>query len=107
VHIGHDVVVGRNCLFAAQVAIAGATTLGDGVILWGQVGISKTLTIGDNVVVMAQSGVGHNLEENKAYFGSPAGDAKFMQRQLVWYKRIPELWEKVKRLESAKERNSL
>ncbi len=46
VHIGHDTVVGKNCLFAAQVAIAGATTIEDEVILWGQVGVSKTLTIG-------------------------------------------------------------
>ena len=39
VHIGHDVVIGKNCLFAAQVAIAGGTTLKDGVTLWGQVGV--------------------------------------------------------------------
>ncbi len=46
VHIGHDTTVGRNCLFAAQVGIAGATTIEDEVILWGQVGVSKTLTVG-------------------------------------------------------------
>ena len=45
VHIGHDVVVGKNCLFAAQVGIAGATTVEDGVILWGQVGVNKTINI--------------------------------------------------------------
>src|SRR6188508_3676036 len=58
VHIGHDTVVGKNCLFAAQVAIAGATNIEDGVILWGQVGVSKTLTIGRNAEIFAQSGVG-------------------------------------------------
>ena len=42
VHIGHDVTVGKNCLFAAQVGIAGGTTIEDGVVLWGQVGVSKT-----------------------------------------------------------------
>ena len=57
VHIGHDVVVGKNCLFAAQVGIAGATVIEDGVILWGQVAVNKTLTIGANAVVMAKSGV--------------------------------------------------
>ncbi|HYJ64664.1 MAG TPA: LpxD N-terminal domain-containing protein, partial [Parafilimonas sp.] len=51
VHVGHDTNVGRNCLFAAQVGIAGATTIEDGVVLWGQVGVSKTLTIGENVTV--------------------------------------------------------
>lgn len=96
VHIGHDTVLGANCLLAAQVGIAGATTLGNGVILWGQVGVSKTLTIQDNVVVLAQSGVGGTLEAGKVYFGSPAEDASVKKRELVWIKRIPEMWEKIK-----------
>lgn len=98
VHIGHDVVIGKNCLFAAQVGIAGGTTLKDGVTLWGQVGVSKTLTINNNVTVLAQSGVGVDLEEGKVYFGSPAEDASIKKRELVWVKRIPEIWEKVKKL---------
>ncbi len=95
VHIGHDVVVGKNCLFAAQVAIAGATTIEDGVILWGQVGVSKTLTIGSGAEVLAQSGVGGDLEGGKRYWGSPVDDASIKKRELVWMKRIPELWKKV------------
>jgi UDP-3-O-[3-hydroxymyristoyl] glucosamine N-acyltransferase len=100
VQIGHDVVVGRNCILAAQVGIAGATTVGNGVCLWGQVGVSKTLEIGDNVQVLAQSGVGMNLENGQSYFGSPAEDARVKKRELVWLKRIPEMWEKLKNLES-------
>ena len=96
VHIGHDTVVGSNCLFAAQVGIAGATTIGNGVVLWGQVGVSKTLEIEDNVVVLAQSGVGKTLKANKAYFGSPAEEASIKKRELVWIKRIPELWKRLK-----------
>lgn len=95
VHIGHDVVVGKNCLFAAQVAIAGATTIEDGVILWGQVGVSKTLTIGAGAEVLAQSGVGGDLEGGKRYWGSPVDNASTKKRELVWIKRIPELWKKV------------
>lgn len=95
VHIGHDTVIGRNCLFAAQVGIAGATTIEDGVILWGQVGVSKTLTIHENAIVLAQSGVGGDLEAGKVYFGSPAEDASIKKRELVWIKRIPEIWKKL------------
>lgn len=98
VHIGHDVVIGKNCLFAAQVAIAGATTIEDGVILWGQVGVSKTLTIGSGAEVLAQSGVGGDLEGGKRYWGSPVDDAGTKKRELVWMKRIPEMWEKLKNL---------
>jgi len=95
VHIGHDTVLGANCLLAGQVGIAGATTIGNGVALWGQVGVSKTLTIGDNAVVYAQSGVAASLQGGKVYFGSPADEASTKMKEIVWIKRIPELWKKV------------
>ncbi len=95
VHIGHDTVIGKNCLFAAQVGIAGATIIEDNVILWGQVGVSKTLTIGKDAVVLAQSGVPASLAGGKTYFGYPAEDASQKKRELVWIKRIPQLWDKI------------
>lgn len=95
IHIGHDTVIGKNCLFAAQVGIAGAVHIEDGVTLWGQVGVSKTLRIGANAIVLAQSGVPGNLEGGQSYFGSPADDARDKMKELVWVKRIPELWKKV------------
>jgi UDP-3-O-[3-hydroxymyristoyl] glucosamine N-acyltransferase len=100
VHIGHDSLIGRNCLFAAQVGIAGAVRIEDGVVLWGQVGVSKTLTIGQNAVVLAQSGIPSSLEGGKIYFGYPAEEAGYKKREVVWIKRIAELWEKVRVLES-------
>ena len=98
VHIGHDTNIGRNCLFAGQVGIAGATVIKDGVTLWGQVGVSKTLTIGENTTVYAQSGIAGSLEANRTYFGSPVTDAKEKMKELVWIKRLPEMWEKLKQL---------
>lgn len=95
IHIGHDTLVGKNCLLAAQVGIAGGVEIGDGVTLWGQVGVSKTITIGDNVTVLAQSGIKNSLEKDKVYFGYPAEDAGLKKRELVWIKRIPEIWKKV------------
>lgn len=98
VHIGHDSVIGKNCLFAAQVGVAGAVDIKDGVVLWGQVGVSKTLTIGENAVVFAQSGVPDSIEGNKSYFGTPVEDALQKKKELVWVKRIPEMWEKLRNL---------
>ncbi|MEI6264231.1 MAG: UDP-3-O-(3-hydroxymyristoyl)glucosamine N-acyltransferase [Sphingobacteriia bacterium] len=95
VHIGHDVSVGKNCLFAAQVGIAGGTIIEDGVTLWGQVGVGKTLTIGANAIVLGKSGVPSSLEGGKTYFGYPALEASEKRRELVWIKRIPLLWKKV------------
>lgn len=99
VHIGHDTEIGSNCLIAAQVGIAGAAKIEDNVVLWGQVGISKTLTIGKDAELYAQSGTPASLEGGKAYFGSPAIAAKEKMKELVWIKRIPEIWEKLKNIE--------
>ncbi|MFM8709630.1 MAG: UDP-3-O-(3-hydroxymyristoyl)glucosamine N-acyltransferase [Sphingomonadales bacterium] len=98
VHIGHDCVIGKNCLIAAQVGLAGAVTVEDEVILWGQVGVNKTLTIGAGAVVFGQSGVVSSIEGKKTYWGTPALDFNEKRRELVWVKRIPSLWEKVKGL---------
>jgi len=98
VHIGHDTVIGKNCLFAAQVGIAGAAVIEDEVTLWGQVGISKTLTIGRGAVINAQSGVPSSLPGDKTYFGYPVGEAREKMKEMVWIKRIPEIWEKMKNI---------
>jgi UDP-3-O-[3-hydroxymyristoyl] glucosamine N-acyltransferase len=95
IHIGHDTVIGKNCLLAAQSAIAGMTTLKDGVTVWGGCVINKTLTIGENAVLLARTGVGGDLEGNKTYWGAPAQEASVIKRELIWIKRIPALWDKV------------
>ena len=95
IHIGHGAVIGKNCLFAAQVGIGGKAIIEDEVILWGQVGVSKDLTIGKGAVVLAQSGVPSSLAGGKVYFGTPVGEAKPKMRELAWVKRIPEMWEKI------------
>jgi len=95
VHIGHDNIIGKNCLFAAQVGIAGGNVIEDGVVLWGQVGVNKTITIGANAVVFGQSGVVGNIEGGKSYWGTPADDISAKKRELVWVRRVPELWKKV------------
>jgi UDP-3-O-[3-hydroxymyristoyl] glucosamine N-acyltransferase len=96
IHIGHGTIIGKNCLFAAQVGVAGKVTIGDNVLLYGQVGVSKDLIIESNTVVLAKSGVGKSLPGGKVWFGIPVQDAKEKMEELVWVKRIPELWDKMK-----------
>lgn len=98
VHIGHDVMIGKNCLIAAQVGIAGGTVLKDGVILWGQVGVNKTITIGENAIVMGQGGVTSSIEGNKTYWGTPIQEFYSKRKELVMIKRLPEIWEKLRKL---------
>lgn len=83
IQIGHDTVIGRKCLIASQVGIAGCVVIGDEVTLWGQVGIKSDVRIASKVVVMAQSGVGNDLEYGKSYFGSPAEEARSIYKKLA------------------------
>lgn len=101
IHIGHDTVIGKNCLFAAHVVVAGCVTIKDGVTLWGQVVVNKTLTIGENAVLLGRTGVSNSLEGNKTYWGAPAQEAGIVKRELVWIKRIPQIWEKVMKAPTA------
>lgn len=95
VHVGHDVTTGKNCLLAAQVGIAGATTLEDEVILWGQVGVNKTITIGKGAEVYGQSGVASNIPGGKKYWGTPVQEQLQKIRETFWVKRIPEMWDRI------------
>ena len=92
IHIGHGVVLGEECLLAAQVGIAGKTIIGNQVILWGQVGVSKDLHIGDKAVVLAQSGVSKSLAGGKTYFGSPAREASVVMKEMAVVRNLPKWW---------------
>jgi UDP-3-O-[3-hydroxymyristoyl] glucosamine N-acyltransferase len=94
VHVGHDTIIGKMCLMAAQVGISGACTIEDGVTLWGQVGVPSKVTIGKNAVFLGQSGPARSVEGDKTYFGSPSVEASEKMRELVYVKRLKELFEK-------------
>ena len=96
VQIGHDTVVGENCLFASQVGIAGVVIVEDDVILWGQVGVQKDLTIGKGAVVLGQSGIAKSLKGGITYFGSPVREAREKMRELALIKQLPSIIEELK-----------
>ena len=92
-HIGHDTEVGKHCLFAANVGVAGCVIIKDHVTLWGQVGVASDLTIFDNVTILAQSGVGRNMAEGGTYFGSPAREARTVMREMAALRSLPAIIE--------------
>lgn len=96
VHVGHDTLIGANCLFAAQVGIAGCVQIEDEVTLWGQVGVPSDLTIGKGAVVLGQSGLTKDLEGGKTYFGSPAEEVRHKYRELALIRKLPQLVELLK-----------
>ena len=98
VQVGHDTIIGKRCLIAAQVGIAGCVVIEDFVTLWGQVGVSSGITIGKKAVISGQSGVSKSLDGYKAYFGTPADEIRKKHKELASIKRIPSIIEKLDNL---------
>lgn len=100
VHVGHDTVIGRDCLLAAQVGVAGCVHIEDGVTLWGQVGVRSDITIGAGAVVLAQTGVSKGLDGGKTYFGSPVGESREKLKELANTRKIPFILEQLNALKN-------
>ncbi len=95
VQIGHDTQVGKMCLMASQVGVAGVVIIEDGVALWGQAGIRSDVRIGKGAVLLAQAGLGEDIPAGKTYFGSPAGEARAKMKEVAALKMLPSLLKKI------------
>ncbi len=103
VQIGHNVEVGEHTVVAAQAGIAGSCKVGKKVILTGQTGLSGHCTLEDGVILAPQSGVpeGKTWHAGAVLFGSPARPLDKAKRILAVYGRLPELVDRVRKLEQA------
>ncbi|MEO0897301.1 MAG: UDP-3-O-(3-hydroxymyristoyl)glucosamine N-acyltransferase [Bacteroidota bacterium] len=100
VQVGHDTIIGKRCVIAAQVGIAGVVNIEDDVTLWGQVGVVKDLTIGKGAQLFGKTGVMSDLEGGKTYLGMIADEARSKLREVAAIKKLPQLlreWEKFKK----------
>lgn len=88
VQIGHNDVIGRNCLICGHVGIAGSVTIGDNVILAGKVGVNDNIKIGDNVVAGGAAKIFTNVPAGRSVLGNPATK---METQVAIYKAIRRL----------------
>jgi len=80
IQIGHNCDVGEHTLCAAQVGLAGSTTLGRNVVMGGQSASAGHLEIGDFTTIAGKGGVTKSLEGGKTYAGFPAIDHKMWLR---------------------------
>jgi len=98
VQVGHNVVVGENCLLVAQVGIAGSTSLGRNVVLGGQAGLSGHIHLEDGVMVAAQGGVHNNQSRGAAIAGTPAIPMKKFARVVAVMGKLPEIVTELRRI---------
>lgn len=102
VQIAHNVEIGEHTVIAAQTGVAGSTCIGKYCRIGGQVGFSGHLKIADGTQIQAQSGIASNIKQpNQALFGSPAIGYKDYIKSYAVFKKLPELYKQVARLEKA------
>ena len=100
VQIGHGVIIGKNCAFAAQVGIAGGATIGDGVILAGQVGVNNRVKVGNNVIASSKCGIHSDVQDGEIISGFPAIPNKLWLKSSSIFKKLPEIAKKLRQLDN-------
>jgi UDP-3-O-[3-hydroxymyristoyl] glucosamine N-acyltransferase len=82
VQVGHNVVIGRNCVIVAQSGLSGSTTLGDNVVLGARVGTNNHVSIGEGAQIAAISIVNDDVPPGARWGGTPAKPVKLWFREM-------------------------
>jgi len=104
VHVGHNVQIGAHTVIAAQTGISGSSKLGHHVVVGGQVGIADHCTLEDGSIAGAQAGIptGKIIRKGQTVWGTPARPLEQFKEAYFWFARLPELADRVKKLENGK-----
>ena len=100
IQIGHNVEIGEDTVVAALAGFSGGTKIGRRCILAGQIGTNQHVTIGDGAIITARTGVTKSVEAGKLMGGMMAAmDYQQWRKSHVLYTRLPELFDRLKKLE--------
>jgi len=72
IQVAHNCDIGEHTLLAAQVGLAGSSTLGRNVVMGGQSATAGHLEIGSFATIAGKGGVTKSLAGNQTYAGFPA-----------------------------------
>ena len=99
VQIAHNVEVGSHTVMASQAGVAGSAKIGEWCMFGGQVGVAGHIKVGDHVTVGAQSGIPGNTKSGSTLMGYPAIDPKQFARSAAIYKKLPDMYTELGRLQ--------
>ncbi len=97
VQVGHNVIIGENCLLVSQVGLSGSTTLGRNVVMGGQSASAGHLTIGDQVMIAARGAVNKDQPKGAVLGGAPGLPIRQWAKATTIFGKLPELQSKVKK----------
>lgn len=99
IQVAHNVEIGSHTVIASQTGIAGSAKIGEWCMLGGQVGVAGHIKVGNRVSVGAQSGIPGNVKDGTTLMGYPAIDPKQFARSAAVYKKLPEMYSELNRLQ--------
>lgn len=99
VQIGHNTVIGQDCMLAGQSGVAGSTRVGDRVVLGGKVGVSDNIFIGDDVIAGGGTQIYTNVPAGRVILGSPAVKMETHVEIQKGVRRLPRLYAQVAQLQ--------
>lgn len=99
VQIAHNCEVGPHTVMAAQVGMAGSSSIGAWCQAGGQVGIAGHLKVGDRVQMGGQTGILGNIESDRVILGSPAMEASTAMRSYAVLAKLPDMYRQLGRIE--------
>lgn len=106
IQLGHNVEIGEETVVAALAGFSGGTKVGHHCIIAGQIGTNQHITIGDRAIIFARTGVTKSVEAGKLMGGMmPAMDYQAWRKSQVLYARLPELFDRLRKLEKAAEQS--
>jgi UDP-3-O-[3-hydroxymyristoyl] glucosamine N-acyltransferase len=98
--IAHNCRIGAHSALAAQIGIAGSSTVGKRCILGGKVGLSGHISICDDVVVLGTSFISHNITRPGMYSSAlPSEEAGVWRRLVARIKRLDVMAKRLRAVE--------
>lgn len=100
IQVGHNCDIGEDTVVAALTGFSGGTRVGRRCVIAGQVGTNQHIEIGDGVIILGQASVTKSVRAGAVIGGIiPAQDHNAWKRTQVLYSKLPEIVDRLKRLE--------
>lgn len=95
VQIGHNTVIGENCLVCGMSGIAGSVVIGDRVVIASGAGLGPHLTVGEGATITAGAGLASSVPAGAVFSGSPATSHDRAAARMLDIGRLRQLYPRV------------
>ncbi|MCY3982834.1 MAG: UDP-3-O-(3-hydroxymyristoyl)glucosamine N-acyltransferase [Roseovarius sp.] len=98
VHIGHNCIIGNDCLICGHTGFAGSARIGNNVVLGGQTGVNNNIIVGDNVIAGGGTKLLSNVPKGRVMLGYPAMKMDDYIEAYKGFRRLKRLFKDVAEL---------